>query len=280
MSRYFLAIGSLAIVALACSFGGSDTSEQESPEEGSSGGVPIAKSTSAPVEQVAAPTATLPEATQIPQPTVPPTEGSSGSEPSQGDAIIAVDHLGIRASVGTPVVFGLVKNIGGEILGGVTFSVVFFDDQQNVIDVREGYAHFKPIPPGMESPFEIYLYEGVPENTADIGIGAELKPDYGTASYEREGFEFEGIESGWGDFGYVVEGTVRNTHSRHARKVSVALAFYNASDELIGLYINYIDEVQPGGTDYFRWTVVESYFTFPDEIDHFEFLYEGNMRDD
>ena len=102
MSRYFLAIGSLAILAIACSLGGSDTAEQETPDDSpSSGGVPISKATAVPVEDpdeapLQDPQPTSPsQPTSVPQPTQASTQPPSDDLPDLGDAPVAIIDMNV-----------------------------------------------------------------------------------------------------------------------------------------------------------------------------------------
>lgn len=287
MNRRLLLTIVLALAALACSVGGSS----EAPTEPSGGGVPIAKATPTSAEEAPLPTEAPVEPTLAPEPTEAPTEvpepikeptesqGPEVIEATEGEVPIIIVDTNTRMSLDDPVLFGLIQNVSEEALGSVTLAVVFQDADGNVLGSREGYALLTPIGPGELSPFEIYFPDGVPADVDSIGIAARWTPDYGTFPHTREGFELEGIEGVWGEFSHFeISGTLHNRNSKNARFVELAILFYNADDKLIGLYVDRVDDIQAGGSDFFTMSVIDAYLSEP-EIEYFEILMVGSLVD-
>lgn len=275
--RMALAIVSLAIGALACSLGGSP----EPTPERTGGGVPVSKATSSPVEQAPTATEAVVEPTSAPQPTQAPAqaEGSIQVEPSNSDIPFTIVDLNVRMGVLVPVLFGLVQNVGDAPLGSVEITIIFLDEQKNVVGASSGYTSFKVISPGELSPFEVNFPDVDPEAVHSVGLGADWNPDYGVFPNIREGFNLEGVQGAWGEFGrYEISGTLNNINAKPARYVDVAIIFYNSAGKLIGLYVDRVFDIAAGGSDFFTISVVDTYFTEP-EIDHFEILLEGSLEE-
>jgi hypothetical protein len=171
-----------------------------------------------------------------------------------------------------PVLLGLVENVGNTTLGSAEITIFFLDEQKNVVGTSSGFASFKVMAPGELSPFEVNFPDVDPDTVNSVALGADWTPDTGLFPNTRLGFELEGVQGAWGEFDhYEVSGTLINSNPKPARYVDVAIAFYNATGKLIGLYVDRLFDIQAGGSDFFTIGVVSSYFTEP-EIDHFEIL--------
>ena len=284
MNRLNLLLATLALAALACSLGGSSAE----PTEGAGGGVPIAKAT---LPGTAPATEAPPQATLPPEPTEAPSavpEVAQAPSESQGPAVVDAAEGGIpvevvdsnvRSGVLGPVLFGVFRNISEETLGTVALRVAFRDAAGAELGSRESYAMLTPIGPGELTPFEIEFPDGVPADVDSVGITVRWTPDYGTFPHTREGFELEGVEGAWGEFDYFnVTGTVHNKNSKDARFVDLGILAYNADGRLIGLYVGRVDDIQAGGSDFFKFGIVSSYFTEP-EIANFEIIMVGSLAE-
>jgi len=276
-ARLALAVVPIAIGVLACSLGGA---AEPAPEVGGEG-VPVSKATPTSVDQPATTTDVPPAPTIAPEPTQVPAAvaGPVQVEPSDADVPFRIVDLNVRMDVLVPVLFGLVENVSDTTLGSVEITIFFLDEQKNVVGESSGYSGFFITAPGELSPFEVYFPEVDPDTVSSVALGADWTPYSGTFPDTREGFELEGVQGAWGEFDhYEVSGTLINSNPKLARFVDLAIAFYNSTGKLIGLYVDRVFDVEAGGSDFFTISVVSSYFTEP-EIDHFEILLEGSLEE-
>jgi hypothetical protein len=90
-----------------------------------------------------------------------------------------------------------------------------------------------------------------------------------------------------GVIGPVLFGVFRNISEETLGTVVLKVTFrdaagselgYNAEGRLIGLYVGRVDDIQAGGSDFFKFGIVSSYFTEP-EIANFEIIMVGSLAE-
>ena len=284
MSRHLLAIGFLAILTLACSLGGSDTSEPASPEDSpSSGGVPISKSTPVSAEPTeAAPTkegepTPLAAPTQAPPPS--PVPQDSGG-PDTEDLPVAVVDLYVLQPYETsnPELIGLVQNVGAIDLFDVNLTLTFYDADGNVADTRYGSTTMTTLPAGAIAPFQFYFPQGVSPNAEAVGASIEWQEVYEGYSWTRDGLDLTSIEGVMGPFNFEISGVVTNNTGRDAQSVFFTPIAYNANGDMIGYSLKYIEDLESGASASFEANIAGGDNLKEAEIDHFEILVEALLK--
>lgn len=278
MSRYFLAIGSLAILAIACSLGGSDTSEQETPDDSpSSGGVPISKATAVPVEDpdeapLQDPQPTSPsQPTSVPQPTQASTQPPSDDLPDLGDAPVAIIDMNVAGSEQFPKLIALIQNVGNAPLKNIYVTVTFLDSEGNVVEETLGSAFASIIPPGEMSPFDMNFPANVPstvENVITTLEWIEADADY---PWTTEGLEISNTSSEMEFTNFVISGIVHNTTSKTAGFISLLPIAYNAEGKFIGFSLGIVENLAAGSNAEFRIPIGDASRAEP-TVDHYEIL--------
>ncbi len=279
MSRFLVAIGSLAILALACSLGGSDTSEQASPEDSpSSGGVPISKATpTAPVDNTEAPIQ-APQATQPPLPTQAPIQPPSDDLPDIGDSPVAIIDMNVAGSEQYPRLIALIQNVGSAPLKSVYITVTFFDADGNVVEEELGSAMGSVIPPGGISPFELTFPTDVLPSVDSVTTVLEWSEAGADYPWTREGLEISDTSSEVEFTNFIISGTVTNATSKMADFISLIPIAYNADGKFIGYSLGIVEELGAGSSAEFRIGISDTALAEP-TVDHYEILTVVNYED-
>jgi hypothetical protein len=273
MSRYFLAIGSLAILSLACSLGGSETSEQESPEDSpSSGGVPISKATSAPPVDNTDTPSQVPQATSQTQPTRAPTLAPPQDNPDPGDVPLAIADLNIAGSESSPRLIGLIQNIGNSPLKSIRVTATFYDADGNEVEESLGAVTSNVVPPGGISPFEMFFPRGVPPSVDSVVTTIEWTEAEASDPWTTEGLEISDISSGMSFTNFEISGTLRNTSSKMAEFISLIPIAYNADGKFIGSSLKVIEDLEAGSSAPFTVAIGDGSRAEP-TVDHYELIY-------
>jgi len=278
MSRYILAIGSLAILGLACSLGASDASEQTSPDEGPSrGGVPISKSTAVPVEEASEAPAQEPQSTSPPQTTSQPQSTQAPVQPppqdlpDPEDVPIAIIDLNVAGSEEYPRLIGLIQNISSVPLKSVYVTARFLDADGNTVKETLGSIMGSVVLPGGISPFEMNFPGEVPPSVESVETTIEWAVAGADYPWTTEGLEITDTSTGMSYTNFQISGTLRNTTGKMAEFITLIPIGYNADGKFIGYSLKVIEELAAGESIPFTVSIPDSSRAEP-TVDHFEIL--------
>ena len=289
MSRYFLAIGSLAILALACSLGGSDASEDAPPEDSpSSGGVPISKATPVPAGVTNEAPAQEPQPTSPPQPTQSaPTESPPSADPTPPGlpdlserALQIVDINVIDQGATGVVVFGLVRNSTQNDMGFGDVYFTFLDESGQEIESKSAITAMFFIPAGEISPFRQGFPPNVPTGTEYVVVDTGFRDAPTSSQWTRDGLEISPTgESVLQNVGYTVSFDVRNNTGKTVIHLNVVGMAFDVNGRILGFtdYAPNIDPLAPGASLPYEFPITTGPVT--DQVDRIEFIAEARLED-
>ena len=289
MSRHLLAIGFLAILALACSFGGSDTSEQESPEDSpSSGGVPISKATPVPGGETDENPAQEPQPTSPPQPTQSaPTESPPSADPSPpglpdlSDRALQIIDLNVIDQGDTGVVVvGLVRNTTQDDMGLGDVYFTFLDEGGQEVESRSTITAMQFIPAGEISPFRQGFPPNVPTGAEYIVVDTGYRDAPTSIQYTRDGLEFTLTgQSVFPNVSYTVSVDVRNNTGKTITWLNVVGMAFDADGRILAFtdYGPNIDPLAPGGSLPYEFPINTGPVT--DQVDRIEFIADARIEE-
>lgn len=288
MSRYFLAIGSLAILALACSLGGADSSEDASPDDSpSSGGVPISKSTSLPVEEADEAPAQEPQPTSPPQPTQSmPTESAPSADPTlpglpdlSDRALQLVDINVVDEGGGRVMVVGLVRNSTQNAMGLGDIYFTFLDESGQEVESRSTITTMFFIPPGEISTFRKSFPPNIPTGTEYVVVDTGFRDPPSSVQYTRDGLEFTPTgETVFPNISYTASVDVRNLTGNLVTDLHVVAIAYDSNGKILGFGESWpdIDPLEPGGTLPYEIRIGTGAVT--GQVDRIEFIADAKIE--
>ncbi len=289
MSRYFLAIGSLAFLALACSLGGSDTSDQESPEDSpSSGGVPISKATAVPVGDPDEAPSQDPQPTSPPQPTQSaPTESSPSADPTPPGlpdlserALQIVDINVIDEGGGRAMVVGLVRNSTQNAMGLGDIYFKFLDESGQEVESSATITTMLFIPPGEISTFRKSFPPNIPTGTEYVIVDTGFRDPPSSVQYTRDGLEFTPTgESVFPNISYTASVDVRNLTGKLITSLHIAAIAYDTNGKILGFGDRApdIDPLPPGET--LSYEILIGTGAVTDQVDRIEFIADAQSEE-
>ena len=288
MSRYFLAIGSLAFVALACSLGGSDTSEDGSPDDSpSSGGVPISKATAVPVGDPDEAPSEEPQPTSPPLPTQSaPTQSAPPSNPTPPGlpdlserALQIVDINVIDQGATGVVVYGLVRNSTQNDMGFGDVYFTFLDESGQEVESKSTTTAMFFIPAGEISPFRQGFPPNVPTGTEYVVVDTGFRNAPTSNQWTRDGLELTPTgESVLQNVGYTVSVDVRNNTGQTVNGLNVVGIAFDANGRILGFTDRApdIDPLMPGESLSYEFPINTGPVT--DQVDRIEFIAEARLE--
>ena len=288
MSRYFLAIGSLAIFALACSLGTSDASEDAPPEEGpSSGGVPISKATTVPVTDPDEAPSQDPQPTSPPLPTqseptqsAPPSNPTPPGLPDLSDRALQIVDLNVIDYGATGVeVIGLVRNSTQKDMGFGDVYFTFLDESGQEVESKLSITTMFFIPPGEIPPFKRRLPPNVPTGTEYVVVDTGFRDAPTSRQWARDGLELTPTgESVLQNVGYTVSVDVRNNTGQTVDHLNVVGIAFDANGKILGFTDQApdIDPLMPGASLSYEFPINTGPVT--DQVDRIEFIAEARLE--
>lgn len=289
MSRYFLATGSLAILAIACSLGGSDASEDAPPEEGpSSGGVPISKATAVPVGDPDEAPSQDPQPTSHPQPTQSaPTESLPSADPTPPGlpdpserALQIVDINVIDEGGGRAMVIGLVRNSTQNAMGLGDIYFTFLDESGQEVESSATITTMFFIPPGEISTFRKSFQPNIPTGTEYVVVDTGFRDPPSSDRYTRDGLEFTPTgETVFPNISYTVSVVVRNLTGQLVTDLHVVAIAYDANGKILGFGGSApdIDPLAPGGS--LPYEILIGTGAVTDQVDRIEFIADAKIEE-
>ena len=283
MSRYFLAIGSLAILAIACSLGGSDTSEDASLDSSpSSGGVPISKATAIPVKDPDEVPPQDPQPTSPPEPTqpVPPSVPTPPGLPDLSERALQIVDLNVIDYGATGVeVIGLVRNSTQKDMGFGDMYFTFLDESGQEVESKLSLTTMFFIPPGEISPFKRRLPPNIPTGTEYVIVDTGFRDAPTNSQWTRDGLELIPTgESVLQNVGYTVSVDVRNNTGQTVNHLNVVGIAFDGNGRILG-FTNQapdIDPLMPGASLSYEFLVNTGPGT--DQVDRIEFIAEARLE--
>jgi len=277
VNRFALLLAGLGLAVLACSLGGSESLEQESPDvESSDSGVAISKATPTPPQEVIASPTTEAAPTAVPEPTQVSIQPAISVAPQNEDIPIQILDYSFQPSEGLPKVYGLFQHIGEYEISSPEITLFFHDENGDVIGAASGFADFQKTAPGEITPFHISFFEGVPEGAASASFAANWNPAYQNDEIRREGFEIEILQEEQGSFAYEIDVKVTNNNERNTRGLFFATLFYNADERLVGYDFSGVDDLEAGSSAFHKISAPLEWFAEP-EFDRYEIMMEGYL---
>lgn len=288
MSRYFLAVGSLAILALACSLGSSDTSEEASPEDSpSGGGVPISKATAVPIAGPDEAPSQEPQPTSPPQPTqAAPTESPPSDDPTPpglpdlSERALQIVDLNVIDYGATGVeVIGLVRNSTQKDMGFGDVYFTFLDESGQEVESKLSLTTMFFIPPGEISPFKRRLPSNVPIGTEYVVVDTGFRDAPTSSQWTRDGLELTPTgESVLQNVGYTVSVDVRNNTGQTVSHLNVVGMAFDANGRILGFTDRApdIDPLLPGASLSYEFPINTGPVT--DQVDRIEFIAEARLE--
>ena len=289
MSRYLLAVGSLAILGLACSLGGSDTSGQESPEDSpSSGGVPISKATAAPVEAPDQAPSQEPQPTSPLQPTQSaPTESSPSADPTPpglsdlSERALQLVDISVRdEGGGRAMVVGLVRNTTQNAMGMGDIYFTFLDESGQEVESRSTITTMFFIPPGEISTFRKSFPPNIPTGTEYVVVDTGFRDPPSSVQYTRDGLEFTPTgETVFPNISYTASVDVRNLTGKLVTNLHVVAIAYDANGKILGFGESWpdIDPLEPGGT--LPYEILIGTGAVTDQVERIEFIADARIEE-
>lgn len=289
MSRFLVAIGSLAILALACQLGGSDTSEQTSPEDSpGSGGVPISKATSVPAGESDESPAQEPQPTSPPQPTQSaPTESPPSADPTlpgvpdlSDRALQLVDMNVVDEGGGRVMVIGLVRNTTQSAMGLGDIYFTFLDESGQEVESRSTITTMFFIPPGEISTFRKSFPPNIPTGTEYVVVDTGFRDPPSSVQYTRDGLEFTPAgESVFPSISYTASVDVRNLTGKLITSLHVVAIAYDANGKILGFGESLWDtgSLEPGGSLSFEVLIGTGPVT--DQVERIEFMADATIEE-
>ncbi len=289
MSRFLVAIGSLAILALACSLGGSDTSEQTSPEDSpSSGGVPISKATPVPVGETDEAPSQEPQPTSPPQPTQSaPTQSAPPSDPTppglpdlSNRALQIVDLNVIDQELTGVLIVGLVRNSTQKDMGTGDVYITFLDESGQEVAQKTAATTMNFIPAGEISPFKQRFPSNVPTGAEYLVVDTGFRNPPISVQYTRDGLEFTPTgESVSPNISYTVSVDVRNNTGKTITWLNVVAMAFDANGRILAFtdYAPNIDPLAPGASLPYEILIYTGSVT--DRVQSIEFIAVARIED-
>lgn len=168
-------------------------------------------------------------------------------------------------------IIGVVRNNADYPMEFVQIVSSVYDDQGNYIDNGFTYTMLDVLLPGEWSPFSLTLLNA--PDFARFDYTAQWDRTSRTPNRAVEVVNHRGHSEG---MFYQVSGQVRNTDSVPLEFVQIAVAAYDANDEIVGVGFTYttLDVLQPGATSPFQLTVLNSIRP----ISRYELVVQGDPR--
>lgn len=289
MSRYFLAIGSLAILGLACSLGASDASEPESSEDSpGSGGVPISKATSVPVgesdeapAQEPQPSSPLEPTQSAPTESLPTAESAPPENPDLASrALQLVDLNVIDEGGGRAMVVGLVRNTTQNAMGLGDIYFTFLDESGQEVESRSTITTMFFIPPGEISTFRKSFPPNIPTGTEYVVVDTGFRDPPSSVQYTRDGLEFTPTgETVFPSISYTASVDVRNLTGKLITSLHVVAIAYDANGKILGFGESLwdTDSLEPGGSLSFEILIGTGPVT--DQVERIEFIADARIEE-
>lgn len=271
MRRPALLLVAACMALLACSLSGSSPEAGSPTEQGTGGGVPISKSTTAPSNQPQVAT----ELPSVQTATVQPVATSVPStQPSTGSAEVEIIDLNVVADVRKLV--GLAKNVSGRDLVHLAFTFTFYDSTGAVADERYGFGRLGTFPAGEITPFETYFPQGVAAEAETVSVLVEWRDDP-SYPWTRDGLSLGSIAPTVEGTNYRLGGQVRNETGRTALNVNLVGVVFNAQGKLIDISITVVEGLSPGSSAPFSIPFGLEHYS--DDIASFEVLAEARFEE-
>jgi hypothetical protein len=156
----------------------------------------------------------------------------------------------------TLTIVGEVRNDSNLTVGESDISVTFYDTSGNIIDTATGETLLQSIPPGEKSPFILSVKRPAGLNSHSLrAIAVPVAAEPGSQLSVREVRRFED------DAGFFhVKGTIENVGNTTAKRVNVAAAIYDRSNQVININFTYANptNIRPGETA--AYDIIFSYY--------------------